>query len=71
MRATIAIELGWCGFGYEGGLIPTVKLGVIAMWWCRGSISEQVRNLRCTLAEAARELRTDVSGRMPRLSHRV
>lgn len=60
MRATIAIEMGWCGFGFAGGLVPTVKLGVIALWWCRGSVVEMLTGLRCSLAEAARELKRSV-----------
>lgn len=66
MRATIAFEIGYVGFGYSGGLIPTVKLGVFALWWCRGSIREQLSGLRVSLAEAARDLRSDVSARIPR-----
>lgn len=60
MRATIAIEFGWCGFGCAGGLVPTVKVGCVAMWWCRGSVVEMLAALRCSLADAARELKRSV-----------
>jgi hypothetical protein len=56
MRASFGIDFGWCGFGYEGSLLPNVRLGVCRVWWCRGSIFDRLVKLHEALAEAAREL---------------
>jgi hypothetical protein len=60
MRATIALEIGWVGFGFEGGLVPTVKLGCVALWWCRGSVTEVLLGFRYSLSDAARELKRSI-----------
>lgn len=57
MRSTFAIEVGWCGFGMSGGLVPEVRCGVIRCWFCRGSVAGQLSVLRVALAEAVAELK--------------
>ena len=54
---TFAVEFGLCGFGASSGQVPELRLGVVRLWCCRGSIREQLRELRCSLADAVRELR--------------
>lgn len=29
MRWTYLTEFGWCGFGFEGGLIPELRIGLV------------------------------------------
>lgn len=57
MKATIGIVIGRCGFGVAGGLIPTVRAGLVQVWWCRGSIFDRIAGLHRALADAAAELR--------------
>lgn len=47
--ATLILELGWCGFGYAGGLVPEVRLGLLRVTWCRGSLMERVRRWNLAL----------------------
>lgn len=53
---SFGIELSLCGFGYEGGLFPSLQMGIVMIWWCRGSMLARIRKLHIALAEAAREL---------------
>lgn len=53
--ASFGIDLGCVGFGYEGGLLPNIRLGVCRLWWCRGSIFDRIAQLHIALAEAARD----------------
>ncbi len=55
--ASAGIEIGWVGFGWDGGLIPTVRIGFILIWWCRGSIRSRIAKLETALADALRELK--------------
>lgn len=54
--ASFGIDVGWCAFGAEGGLLPNVRLGIVRLWWCRGSIFDRLQKLHIALAEAAKEL---------------
>lgn len=52
--ASIGVDFAWCGFGWEGGLLPNVRLGVVRLWWCRGSMFDRLSRLHVALAAAAR-----------------
>jgi hypothetical protein len=39
--------------------MPNVRLGVIRIWCCRGSIFDRVQKLHVALVEATRELGTN------------
>jgi hypothetical protein len=55
---TVAIEFSpWRGIHFERGALPELRLGWVTLWWCRGSITNELSRLRCALAEAAHELR--------------
>lgn len=52
--ASFGIDIGFVGFGVEGGLLPTLRLGVVGLWWCRGTtIGARIARLHVALAEAA------------------
>lgn len=53
--ASIGIDFGFVGFGYEGGLLPNIRIGMARLWWCRGSIFDRIAKLHVALAEAARD----------------
>ena len=56
--STFAVEFSsWRGFRFEGGLLPEIRLGWVTLWWCRGSITNELSRVRVALAEAAHELR--------------
>lgn len=57
IRRTFAIEIGRCGFGASGGLVPELRLGWVRIWTCSGSVVETLSRLRIALAQAADELR--------------
>lgn len=57
IRRTFAIEIGRCGFGVSGGLVPEIRLGIVRIWTCSGSVVSQLAKLRQALADAAQELR--------------
>ena len=57
VRRTFSIELGSCGWGCDGGLVPELRLGWVRVWTCDGSVVEMLAKLRVALAEAAAELR--------------
>ena len=42
MRHTAIITTGWCGFGCTRGLFPEIRLGIVAIGWCRGSLRDHV-----------------------------
>lgn len=52
--ASGGIEIGLCGFGASGGLIPELRLGVVRLWCCRGSAFGKLRD---ALSRACDELR--------------
>lgn len=54
---TIILEFGRCGFGFDAGLIPDLRLGLIRVAWTRGSILGRFRSLRDKLAGRVSELR--------------
>jgi hypothetical protein len=56
--STFAVEFSaWRGIRCEGGLIPELRIGWITLWWCRGSLTNEVARLRLALDLAARELK--------------
>ena len=56
--STFAIEFSaWRGVHREGGLIPELRIGWVTLWWCRGSLTNEVARLRLALSEAAYELK--------------
>lgn len=57
MRRTFSLELGKCGWGCSGGLVPELRLGRVRLWTCNGSVVDMLSNLRIALANAAAELR--------------
>lgn len=57
MRRTWAIEIGKCGWGSSGGLVPELRLGWVRLWTCSGSVVRPLATLRQALADAAEELR--------------
>jgi len=58
MKITAGVVFGWCGFGFGGGLLPHVRLGIVHVWVCRGSVFDQLSAARRALASAVLELRT-------------
>jgi hypothetical protein len=56
--STFAVEFStWRGVRCEGGLIPELRLGWITLWWCRGSLTNEMSRLRLALEAATHELR--------------
>ena len=51
---TLILEFGWCGFGWEGGLVPEIRLGLLRIAWCRGSLLERMLKMRDALREKVR-----------------
>lgn len=49
MTHSVWITLGRVGFGVSGGLFPELRLGVVAIGWCRGAIGRKAREMRRTL----------------------
>lgn len=42
--ATLLIGLGaWCGFGWVGGAMPELRLGLLRISWCRGWIGTRIQ----------------------------
>lgn len=56
----ICIELGWFGFGGSWDLFPEVRIGIVRIAWCRGSLIERItdrlKSCKTALADALREL---------------
>ena len=46
---TLILEFGWCGFGWEGGLVPEIRLGLLRIGWCRGSLLDGLVKMRAAL----------------------
>jgi hypothetical protein len=57
VRRTWALEIGRCGWGVSGGLVPELRLGWVRFWTCSGSVVNTIATLRQALADAAEELR--------------
>lgn len=57
MRRTFSTEIGRCGWGVSGGLVPELRLGFVRFWTSDGSVVALLSRLRIALAEAAAELR--------------
>lgn len=52
---TILIGLnGWCGFGWQGGELPDLRLGLVRLSWCRGWIGLRIQAWRQALQNAIR-----------------
>ena len=54
--AGFGVDVGWVGFGFEGGLLPNVRVGFLRFWCCRGTIFDRIAKLHVALADAAKEL---------------
>lgn len=57
MRFTVLVEWGPCGFGRSNDLVPELRLGIVRLACCRGSIVARIDDLRQTLKNALAELR--------------
>ncbi len=53
---TLFVETGLCGFGYDGGFLPELRLGVVRVAWMRGSFLDSVRELARRRAKGAKSL---------------
>ena len=51
---TVLVQIGWCGFGVNGGLLPELRLGVIRLACCRGWIFDAFDRYRRALIAAGR-----------------
>lgn len=49
---TIAIEIGIIGWGANGGAIPELRIGLIRLAICRGSMLAKVRGMLSDAADA-------------------
>lgn len=49
---TVLIQPGFCGFGFSRGLLPELRLGVVSIAWCRGSLLAKMRVWRAALERA-------------------
>lgn len=54
---TLLLGVGWCGFGWSGGLLPELRLGVLRLAWCRGWIGARVEGWRLALVERVAAVR--------------
>ena len=52
MRFTVLFEIGWCGFGWSGDLVPELRLGIIRLACCKGALVDRIRDLRDSLDRA-------------------
>lgn len=57
MTATVWISLGLVGFGISGGLFPEIRLGLVAVGCCRGTLTARLQRGRALLREAIDHLR--------------
>lgn len=51
---TVIVEVSLCAPGWSGGLVPELRLGVLRLSWCRGSLIARVREWRDALTEKVR-----------------
>jgi hypothetical protein len=51
------LTFGLVGLGYTGGLFPELRLGLVAVGWCRGAIGHHARAARGSLEAAVRFLK--------------
>jgi hypothetical protein len=56
----VLIEFGWCGFGWDDGLFPELRAGVVRVCCYRGSFIEKYLRTAGTLRLALQFLRGDV-----------
>jgi hypothetical protein len=52
--ASLGISIGWFGFGFEGGLFPNIRFGILHVWCCRGSMFDLLQGYRDALAKSLR-----------------
>jgi hypothetical protein len=53
VKATAWITFGWVGAGIDrDSLFPQLRLGCIAIGWCRGSIHDKCEAMRVQLTHA-------------------
>lgn len=53
---SVMFEVGWCGFGASGGLVPELRLGLIRFAATRGSVVARLRGILAALHLAHTEL---------------
>lgn len=58
MKHSGGIEFWRCGFGYDGGLFPRLRLGLLVIGWYRGSLTGTAEEMAAELAA----LRDDLKG---------
>ena len=46
MSVWVSIGLRWRGIGFSGGLFPELRLGFLAVGWCRGVLAERLADWR-------------------------
>jgi hypothetical protein len=51
---TVICEIGLFLPGYTGGLVPELRLGLVRVIWCRGSMIERLRSYQSALMDAVR-----------------
>jgi hypothetical protein len=47
---SLIFECARCGFGWSSGLIPEIRLGIVRVAWCRGSLLSRVEKWKAALA---------------------
>lgn len=52
---SLITEFGPCGFGRDGGLVPQIRLGLVRVAWCRGSIIARMEQKLLARAEVWRD----------------
>lgn len=51
---TLLLSIGRCGFGWHGGDMPELRLGLLRLSWCRGCITLRIAAWREALQAATR-----------------
>lgn len=51
---TLLLSIGRCGFGWHGGDMPELRLGLLRLSCCRGGIGDRIAAWREALRAAAR-----------------
>lgn len=62
---SFGIDVGVVGFGVEGGLLPRLRLGLIAFWWCRGTIGARIARLHALYGDAVAVIRANAGRELP------
>lgn len=70
MKWSDGLEFWRCGWGYDGGLFPRLRLGFIVINWYRGSITSAAEEMAAELAAMTKDL-TDATAEIARLKERI